>query len=373
MKAIVRHGKTDDNIQKALDDACSGIKETKGLIVLSFTDLDKISYILMEKYPNAKIIGGGGRFIHRSEIYEEDFLLIFLLDDCDIECGLIRNISTSPADGLMDITKSATEISPGNNNTVCLEFSTGNEEILLSIFRTAFGLNKIFPLDAIKLAGGTIYVDVDDHYNDIVMYNGKTYKDSCVYMMIKNKTGKICIYQEHDYVRADDKTYIASKASFATRIIKEINNQLPANLYKKYMDDHGHTEFNAEFACQYPLGRIVGNEIFPVAQVRLEQDGTLLNHTLVGEGDKICFLRLADNYSEINDDTQQKIQMDIPNPSLILKFECAYRILSFRTRNYIGNYLGKTYDKNNVIGYVCGGEQLGNKHMNMTCLSIVFE
>ena len=373
MKAIVRSGK-DNDIRKALDDACSGIKETKGIIVLSeISRLSEISESLVEKYPNAKMIGGGGRFIHRGKIHEDSFMLIFLLDDCDIECGLIRNISTSPADGLMDIARSVTEISPGNNNTVCLEFSTGNEEILLSIFRTAFGLNRIFSNDAIKLAGGTIYVDVFDHYKDIVMYNGKIYRDACTYIMIKNKTGRILVYQEHDYVRADDKTYIASKANFTTRVIKEINGQSPADIYKDYMDKEGYKEFNPQYACQYPLGRIQNNEIFPVAQVKLEEDGSLLNHTLVGEGDKICFMRLADNYPELNLNTVQNIQMDIPNPALIISYECAYRILSFQIRNYIDTYLDKMYDKNNIVAYVCGGEQYGNKHMNMTRLSVVFE
>ena len=52
-----------------------------------------------------------------------------LFSDAKVRCGIIENISECPVVAVKDIERKIAEVAPGKDNTVCIEFCTGEEEV----------------------------------------------------------------------------------------------------------------------------------------------------------------------------------------------------------------------------------------------------
>lgn len=109
-----------------------------------------------------------------------------------IRCGIITEASRCPVAGTTQLLKQIAEISPGTDDTVCVEYCTGSEEKLVTTFTSCLETKGI------HLAGGTVF-GVPDGKPPVVAYNGELYEDACVYALIKNTTGKIRVYKENIY------------------------------------------------------------------------------------------------------------------------------------------------------------------------------
>lgn len=107
-----------------------------------------------------------------------------------IRCGIITEASRCPVAGTTQLLKQIAEISPGTDDTVCVEYCTGSEEKLVTTFTSCLETKGI------HLAGGTVF-GVPDGKPPVVAYNGELYEDACVYALIKIQPENTCIQRKH--------------------------------------------------------------------------------------------------------------------------------------------------------------------------------
>lgn len=369
MKSIVRRSLEKD-INIAVSEVTKDITEAKAFIIITDYDrLEGVSALIKKKYPNAKSIGTSGTTFFNGDCQEEELVIIAFIDGVEVIADVITHLKTTPAASIMEIAKNAEEIRPAKENTVCLEFCTGSEETLVSTFKTGFKLNSHYRDSIIRLIGGTFYSG-DDNKTPKVMLNGEIYEDACVYLLIKNLTGRIMIYKENIYGKQNDVTHIATKVDFGNRELIELDHKPAADVYSKEL---GITKDKiVESVYTNPIGRMIDDDIYIYAQHTLKENGTLLNYKIINEGDELCFLKLMD-YDAVNKSTREQILKDIPNPSLIFSVDCAHRYLLYKREDYILTYAKNIASIAPHAGYVSGGEQINNQHMNQTMVCAVFE
>lgn len=145
---------------------------------------------LWQRYPDIPSIGTIGTKLANGQVSDNDLTILALFEDAKIQCGVMEHISQCPVSYSGEIQQKITQISPGAEDTVCIEYCTGSEEKLVTTF-TSF-----FEKKGIRLAGGTVF-GVPDGKTPIVAYNGSVYEDACVYAIIKNMTGRIKVYKEN--------------------------------------------------------------------------------------------------------------------------------------------------------------------------------
>lgn len=127
-----------------------------------------------------------------------------------IRCGIITEASRCPVAGTTQLLKQIAEISPGTDDTVCVEYCTGSEEKLVTTFTSCLETKGI------HLAGGTVF-GVPDGKPPVVAYNGELYEDACVYALIKNTTGKIRVYKENIYEKTSAQSHFATKVDVSRK------------------------------------------------------------------------------------------------------------------------------------------------------------
>ena len=89
-------------------------------------------------------------------------------------------VNTSPINSISSIEKNIQSINSDKNNTICIEFTTGGEETLVTT------LNSALEKKNISLVGGSVFGYPATATGEVT-YNGKSYSNSCAYILIKNK------------------------------------------------------------------------------------------------------------------------------------------------------------------------------------------
>lgn len=137
-----------------------------------------------------------------------------------IRCGILTEASRCPVAGTTQLLKQIAEISPGTDDTVCVEYCTGSEEKLVTTFTSCLETKGI------HLAGGTVF-GVPDGKSPVVAYNGELYEDACVYALIKNTTGKIRVYKENIYEKHRPRVTLPQKSMYPVKHSSNLTAGLP--------------------------------------------------------------------------------------------------------------------------------------------------
>lgn len=93
-----------------------------------------VSAGLQERYPEAQIMGTIGTGIANGKSGDNYLFVLALYNDIKLRCGLIQNVSLCPIIYTKQIEKALTEVGASSKDTVVLEYTTGNEEVLVSTF-----------------------------------------------------------------------------------------------------------------------------------------------------------------------------------------------------------------------------------------------
>lgn len=363
MKIVIGTSTNNDAIS-AVNEATGGITNPSFLLfTCSFGNLPEIVECLNEKYPDAKKLGTGGTGFYNGKDYGKTLVITAFFDDAIVITGVLRSVSTMPLRDIQIFQKNIRDIQPGKDNTVCWEYCASSEEKLTTTMSSAIDPSGI------PLLGGSIF-GYEGTEIPLCCVDDKLYDDACGYALIKNKNGKIKVYRENIYSKNDNIAHIATKVNRSNRELIELDGRPVADVYSSQMDIPKNQIIDS--VMKHPMCRQVGEESYVASMKELGPNGSFINYKQINQNDTIYFMKLAD-YKEIMNTTLNKIHNDFPKVSLVLSVDCIYRYLLFQSLNYLPEYLASMHSIGNHMGYVGGGEQFINQHMNQTLVCAVFE
>lgn len=352
------------NMTDAVGEACRSINDPKLLIVFVANDkLKEVAELLAQRYPKAQCIGSSGTSFYNGKDMGQQLVITAFLSGIEAVAGVIEHVSTMPLLSIESIQKNVSAIAPGTDNTVCIEFCTNSEEKLVTTLSAGIGNKKV------SIIGGTVFGYAQGECGHVCV-NGKTYDDACAYVLIRNTTGKIKTYRENIYGKYNDHVHIATKVNREKRELIQLDGRSTADVYT---EETGIARNKiVDSVLEYPLGRLVGDEMFIASMYEIGNNGSFINYKQVNENDTIYVLQLLD-YQKIMQDTLAKIKAEMGHISLVLSADCVYRYMLFGNKNYLETYLKDMSSLGEHVGIVAGGEQYNNQHVNQTMVCSVFE
>lgn len=363
MKIYQKSG-TGNEITSIIKEITAELINPKLIIVMTPYDLlVKSSEILAEKYTDAQIIGTSGTTLLNGKISDKSITITAFFDDVDAAGGIIENVNSFPVSSVASIEKNLHAINADKNNTVCIEFTTGGEEALVTT------LNSVLSQKNISLVGGSVFGYPENAVGEVT-YNGKTYSNASAYVLIKNKSGKIKVYKENLYEKTNHIMHYVTKSDPKSRKLISLDDK-PA--LQVYCNELGISESKAmDYILENPLGRVVGNEVYISSFASINTDKSINMYKILNPNDTIFILDLME-YENIIENTHNQIKSDFNHISLILSVDCIYRYLLFNKMNYSQKYADSFSQVGPHTGIIGGGEQYNNQHVNQTMVCVVFE
>lgn len=364
MQINVGYSKNRD-ITAAFTEAIAAIHNPNLMIFMSSYDgLPKVAELLKEKYANVPFIGTSAITYYKNNASDQTLCIIGFGSDAEAQVGVLRNISSAPMYDLYGLKNAINKVMPGERNSICIEFCTGDEERLVTSMNVALGPKKV------PLLGGTVF-GVPENKASKVCVNGDIYEDACCYAVIKNKSGKIRTYSELIYRASNNNPrHIATKVNLAKKELISLDNRPAADVYANELGISKNQIIDN--VLEAPLGRVVGDEVFISSMKEIGSNGSLINYKRLNENDTVTVLKLMD-YDEINQETRRAIKADGSKISFVFSVNCIYRHLLFSQRNHLQDFLKDMGTLGTHVGVVGGGEQYKNQHVNQTMVCAVFE
>lgn len=312
MKTFIGTGQ--GNAEDAVKKATQGLTAPKAILFMTpYAMAKKAAMLIHEAYPDIPSIGTIGTKFVNGQIGEQNLSVLAFFDDAKISCGIINEISRYPVASVHSISKKLAEVSPGHEDTVCIEYCTGAEEKLITTFTSCLEKKKV------SLMGGTSFGNPEGT-DPVVAYNGRLYTDACVYAFVKNLTGKAKVYKENIYEKHSSRAHFATKVDVPRKALIELDGRPAADVYSREIGIS--KDKIIDNVLVNPIGRAVGDQVFISSMKELEANGTILNFKRINKNDCIYFLSLGD-YKEIERKTREKIKNDMKKVSLIVSVDCA--------------------------------------------------
>lgn len=318
---------------------------------------------LKEKFPSAKSLGTGGAGFFNGKDCKDALIVTAFFEDAEVRTGYLRSVSTAPIRDIAVFQKNMRDIGAGKDNTICWEYCAAAEEKMVST------LSSALEGSGIPLLGGSIF-GYGDGEKPLCAVDGELYDDACGYAFVKSKSGKIRIYRENIYVKNDNISHIATRVNREKKELLELDGRPASEVFSSQMDIPRDQIIDS--VLEHPMCRQVGEESYVASMKELGANGSFINYKQINQNDTIYFMQLAD-YRAVMDQTLEKINSDFSKISFVLSVDCIYRYLLFENKGYTGDYLAKMHTLGNHMGYVGGGEQFVNQHMNQTLVCAVFE
>ncbi len=366
MTVQVKVGKSKNgDVNAAVKEAVSGISNPAGILFqCPFEQLEGASELISGVFPGVPVIGTGATSYIEGEATDKTLVVVAFGSGASCRAGVLRYLSTSPLYDIMDLEQAVSDIRPGSQDSVCLEYCTNDEERLVTTMNVA--LEKA----DVPILGGTVF-GTPAGKKSMVSVNGTLYEDACAWMLVKNTSGKIRTYRENIYaIPQDAKTHVATKVNLERKELVSLDNRPAADVYSGELGIGRGAIVDNVF--KNPLGRIVGDDTYIISQYEVSQNGGLVNYKKVLENDTICILELLD-YRSINQETRDRIKSENGKISFIFSVNCIYRHLFFTNEHYLPTFLEDMSRLGNHVGVVGGGEQYKKQHVNQTMVCAVFE
>jgi hypothetical protein len=350
--------------EEAVRKATLGIGEPTAIFFLAGYGIAAgVAEDLHRMFPNIPSMGTIGTRLTNGNVEDQGVSVVAFYGDAKVSCGLIRELSKCPIACSDEVEAKVSEVMPGRENTVCIEFCTNDEEKLVTTFTACFEKKNI------SLIGGTVF-GAPEGKPTVVAYNGELFEDACVYALVKNTTGKIKVFKENIYKKASDSYHFATKVDTSKKAVLELDGRPAADVYSKEIGI-SRNEIVGN-VLQNPMGRAVGNEVYISSMNDMDARGAIYNFKRINKNDCIYFLSLGD-YKNIEGETRKHIKDEMPKISLVFSVDCIYRYLLYKGDHYFDTYARDMASLGNHMGLVSGGEQFNNQHVNQTMVCAVFE
>lgn len=341
-----------------LDEAVRGLKNPE-LLILCVSEKEQFGNLveqLEQMFPKVPSIGCVGQSYGQTKVLEKGIMVTAFWEGVTAVANVLTNVATMPLKRIHQLEKDVASVAPGKDNTVCIDFCSGNDEMVLTT------MSSVLSKKQIPLTGGTAW-------EGLVSANGVVYEDACAYTIIKNNKGRAKIYKENLY-QPTDKRFLVTKSIPSEYVICELDGK-PAE--KVYMNELGigKQEFSTQ-TFKNPLGHCLGNEIYIVSIKESRENGTFSCYRKVNPKTTLSILQIGD-ISQIVGQTVSQIKKDFPSLSGIFSINCLFRYLMFQEQNYMDTYLKNMGSLGTHAGLIGLGEHYNEHHTNQTMSCVVFE
>jgi len=339
-------------------------------LIIFFSDCENFYFYttkLHEVFPEATAIGTTTYLNFCTDgIGRNGFSAMAVNSGVECTSGILFEISNYPKHYIYHIYDAVKALSD-TENTCCLEFSTAfsnGEELVLNTFEEALeGKN-------IPVFGGSSGTSAADYKTTYVSLNGVCYKNSCVFVFIKNLEGKI-VYLRENLFKHTSKSFTVTDVDVENRMVYELDHKPAADVLANALGvslDQLSTEL-----ISHPLGRILGEKTFITEPDKVMPDGSVSFFAQIFNHTKLVLLEQGDIQETWNDSVAKAKEL-MPENSFCVVVNCLLRTALFENENLIdafSNILQSNF--NNYIGLSGYGEQYNFTHMNQTMLLVLFE
>ena len=339
-----------------LQEAVRGLSKPQLILLLSNSEQFEAHVKKLEAlYPNVPSIGCIG-MSYDTKVVEKGVGVIAFYDGISAAANVLEEVSVMPVKYIERLKQDVHKINSSSENTVCIDFCTGNDACVLTTVYSVLKHNNI------SLVGGT-------GDGGKVSANGKVYQDEVVYALVKNNRGKVKTYKENIYHQMGDYRFIASRTDKANYKIGLLNG-MPAK--QVYQDILHVTEKEIQTQTfKNPFGKINGDDTC-IISIKEVSGNALACFRQVNDSDVLIMLELGD-YKAVVRDTIKKIKRDFPQISAVFSVNCLFRYLLFTENHYMDEYLKDMSTLNNHAGLVGYGEHYNNRFVNQSMTCVVFE
>ncbi len=326
--------------------------------------LDRVSAFFARRYEGIPTMGlCSVCVLHGGAVDEPDVLAVAFEEGFQISCGIIHDLDECPVQHVYRFEQDVKSIGKGNEDAVCLEYCTGNEEMLVTT------LNAVLDKFAIPLMGSTAFESVDHMGRAQVAYNGGVYGNACIYAIIRSLHGKIRTYYENIYERTDLRLHQVTKVDTAHRRLIELDGRPAADVYCDTVQVS--RDEIVKTNSRYPFGRLLGKKIYVSDVAEVLPDGSLCCNKRLNPNDAICFLDYG-RYRAIAQETVERLQQENPNRYFMLTGDCIHRYWLYEDEHFTAEHAKNLLKISPYAGSVCGGEQYHHQHINQSLVLIVF-
>ena len=340
-----------------LKEATSGLVNPK-LIMMYVADASvfesKVAE-LEELFPGVPSIGCIAMAYDKTT-YEKGVSIIAFTEGVEVVTGVIRDVSTSPVKSIPDLEKNIKGIKPGKDNTVMIDFCTGNDACVLTTIHGLLEQNNV------ALMGGT--GDAGK-----VSCNGKIFEDSDAYALVKNLGGKVKVFKENIYKPMEGFRFIASDTDRTKYYVGKLNGKSAKAVYSESLGIPESQIKDQTF--QNPLGKMIGKDICIISLKDIEGEG-LSCFRQVNDSDVLTLLK-AEDINVVVQDTLSAIKAEFKKISCVFSVNCVFRYIYLNGDSSFDHYLGLMSELSGHCGYVGYGEHCNSQFVNQSMSCVVFE
>ena len=282
-------------------------------------------------------------------------VLAFDPGSIEVKSGLILEASTAPAKYIHNLEKCISSIHPGKDNTVCITFCTGHDAKVITTMQTSLARHNICE------TGGTV-----DQAK--VAYCGKIYEDAAVYILAKNKNGKVKTFKENLYKSDRAERFIASDTDISNYYVGKLNGRSAKEVYKETLGIND-SDMQAQTFVN-PLGKMVGDECYIVSVKDISGNG-ITCYKQVNDSDILSILDIQDTQTVVNQ-TISEIESEFHTITGIFSVNCIFRFLYLDGKGEFSTYLKMMSQLKGHHGYIGYGEHLDCTFVNQTMACVVF-
>lgn len=306
-------------------------------------------------YPGVPSIGCIG-MSYDTKVAEKGVGIIAFYDGVSAAANVLEQVSVMPVKYIERLEKDIKRIDGSQDNTICIDFCTGNDACVLTT------LYSVLKRKNISLVGGT---------GDAgrISANGRVYKDAVAYALVKNLRGRVKAYKENIYHQLEDYRFIASQTDKANYVIGALNGQPAKQVYQDIL--HISEQDITTQTFKNPFGKLNGEDIC-IISIKEVQGNALTCFRQVNDSDVLVLLELGD-YKAVVRNTIRQIQHDFHQVSAVFSVNCLFRYLLFTQNHYMQEYLNDMSLLGSHAGFVGYGEHYNNRFVNQSMTCVVFE
>lgn len=307
---------------------------------------------LFPKVPSIGCIGMG----YDTRVAEQGVSIIAHTDGVMAVANVVEQVSVMPVKYISRIEKDMQVIEASGDNTICIDFCSGNDSCVLTTIYSMLKRRNI------SLIGGT--GDAGK-----VSANGKVYNDAAAYALIKNMGGKVKAYKENIYRPVNMNKLIASETDKSQYLLGKLNGRPAKQVYQELLNIQ--EKDITEQTFKNPFGKLSGKDVC-IVSIKSVEGGALTCYRQVNDSDVLVLLELKD-YRSVVRGTIQKIQQDFSHISAVFSVNCLFRYLLFNQENEMNNYLSAMARLGSHAGLVGYGEHYNSQFVNQSMTCVVFE
>lgn len=351
----------------AVDEAVRGLRKPK--LIMAFSGIDQFEEYQKElaaRFPDSIVMGAStyvGLCVDGA--FKNQLMVLGIEDGIDCYADVLEDADQYPLRYVNRVKECVSKLG-SVQNSVCISFSAaflGCEESVLAT------LNSVLLEKNIPLLGGTAGDDCSGK-KTFVALNGKVWTNAAVFVMLRNKGGKIRFYRENIYCPTKHQ-FVATKVDIEKRIVYEYNRRPAAQCVAEALNTT--VDGLSKYLDSYPMGRIVGDEMYITANCAVAERQGMMYHARVYNNARMALLEPGD-YKEIVHQTRQQIKRENSGKTLTFMVHCLARSLLFEGDGYLDTFAKETgREIGDYIAFSGYGEQLNQQHFNQTMAAAVFE